>query len=320
MREQLWGYYVVGHLIGAEPAVRASVTGLSGPADSLLYYVRAIYRDQLGHSGSILALMVVGAAVSALVAWLRIGRGRPAQSKDSLAATIDPGLAIWGAVVVIVSLVGPYAVLTAGLQKSYVVANVLLPGVGGILLLCHALLRAILPAVVGEGRARRLILGLAVVAFGYGAVHQIREVMRIPFTADQREAFVERERMIGAITAATVSRRWSAPLLFVDHIGNNDALQLDLTNLERFGRHLGLVPVLTQIFEVEPSVLWPTLSRTHFLILRREPMETGLGYPFDHQMTALHSDLWAFCRVHCDRLGEFDHLGLRLTLFANRNL
>ena len=72
MREQLWGYYVVGHLIGAEPAVRASVTGLSGPADSLLYYVRATYRDQLGRSGSILALMVVGAAVSALVAWLRI--------------------------------------------------------------------------------------------------------------------------------------------------------------------------------------------------------------------------------------------------------
>jgi hypothetical protein len=103
------GYYVGGHLNGAEPAVRAADVGVVDLASNILYYPKSLMDFQIGTVG------VVVIAVTLIVA--SIGKLR------------SPSLAIgnsFDTLVFTVALLVPLVVLTCDYSKSPVVVGIVL--------------------------------------------------------------------------------------------------------------------------------------------------------------------------------------------------
>lgn len=323
---RIWDYYFVGHVFGAEKDVRASMAGFHSQFETLGFYPREFWFTQLGAVASgILTRLALLAAV-AMVAdrvwrlpgrWLGLVMPLPAARPGPLTLSRAPPVA-WALALTLAAVIGPYITLNLDLQKSWVVGNVFIVAAGALVGLSVLTVDTVAHRWLPRSWAAAVTTALGLLVLWNGLAYQ-RSILSQPSEISQRHAdFAERDRILAAISAVATAERPRDPYLFVDHIGELDGLQMELSHLERYGRPLGLRRLLAQIFEVEPATLWSTLPQADFLILRARPVRTAGNFPFDLQMARLNDQLLAFCGEHCRKLGEFYCFDMPLVVYARR--
>ena len=314
---RLWGYYVVGHVTGPEGRIRAIVQGFSSWRDALAFYPNALVYDQLGPvAGRLLVLTAALAIATISVDYLRQRRSR--QFDSTIAPFMFSRSAAWAALVVAASALGPYITLNADVLKSWIVANVFIVPTSGVAVVAFLLVASTLPRIIGSRLAGWAMFGIGALALATGLTVELKALARPTLITEHRADFATREQILALISKTANANRWPSPLLFVDHVGELDGLQMELSHFERYGTDLPIQRVLAQIAEVPPQELWRSLLRADFLILR-DPAATKVGpYPFDAQMARLNAQLQELCRARCHKLASFTYFDTPMTLYERQ--
>lgn len=314
--QPLKNYYVVGHLTGSEASIRLAEQGIHNGWDWLIFYINSAFKDQLGTFSEIVFFALLAAFIGLLAACRYKPEWQtrlPAAKLSSLSPT-----AVWALIVIFASLMGHYIVLTLGIQKSPVVSNVFLVGLSGLLLWLLTAIFMISEAVFGSIRTQKYLtmIGVTLIIGALGG--QAWQLNHSPYKPQYRAAYADRLQMVAAVKQAINDHHLKSPRLFVDHIGDHDAAQLNFTIIEHYQTDPGLLRVLTQIYSVEPQQLWSEIHSTPLLILHTQPNALpSSAFPFDLQMNAFQPELLAYCAKNCRKLYEYNYMGKPLALYLN---
>lgn len=151
-RDAIYGYYMIGHLLGNEKYIRAHELGLHSVAEHLLYYPKSIFEKHVGPMTWLLA--------AALAAWSLLYDRRGIREGLARLRAFEQEFVALGVAILI-----PVAALTANISKS--------PVVGGIVTVPIVLAIVLFGAALWpRGAIRRLSrsrwIGLAPVAVTVG--------------------------------------------------------------------------------------------------------------------------------------------------------
>jgi hypothetical protein len=290
-RSVIWNYYWVGHITGAESAIRDAHLRFK---DSLWCVSHLFFFEQLGEY----FLWIAGVSVGVLLVAALV-RQQPAGPGSSLRPWWVLGA---------IFLLAPGLILTVHKQKSVVVLGALTPGAVVLVLAAWAqLLRrqrtAWLPGA--------LAAGIAAAAGGYFVTCQVGPGDDPQFAADAEKL----NAVVDSIFERSRAARLPHPEIGVDHITEClDARTLCVICYERHGVWLPFLATLpTGIFEEKDSVLLDQLAQSDFVCLTEEgppPL-----YPYDSSMIALRPRCRAWCDEHLRLAERFSLFGRHLALY-----
>jgi hypothetical protein len=300
-REQLWGYYVVGHVTGVEKFIRA------GNGDLTWYYPASLLRDHAGPA--FLKLAGLALLVAAGAAVVRRARGGAAAGPARLG--LAPAFVYLALAVAV-----PLAALTIDLHRSPCAGSVLLPGLLGL----------VLAGVVGlaglhrEGPPRPGLTApltvLAAVAVAAGAWAQFggyaapRRPTACRHEVEQIHALFERMHRCCADYC------WSAPVLSATV--NRDYTQHEAFAAWAYERHGTLrqtgVALGAAIVPLTEEEIRNGAWASDFLVL--VTTAAAPPYPSERCLREALPKLRAYCETELVRQGTFDIEGAEVTLYA----
>ena len=297
-RVNIYNYYWVGHITGAEGAAR--FRGMD------LWHSLQFVFGHLGdmHLGPYFGWTAAG-LTAALLALLAVFPRKPAAGLDR----------DW-LFVALVFLILPALVLSVHPQKSGFVLGVLVPGVLLLVLwLWATLLRRI--DFNGGARWRRFApLGLALAALWAGEHYFVQRLQwqghTDEFLADDRKVKLIADRIFTSARAAGLQN----PVIGVDQVVDfMDAQILQIVCYERKKTWIHFVIQLpNSILEDKDEVMLYRLKLCDFVLLTDEM--PGNGYwPYDKQMRRLYPQLKAWCEGHLHRVGTYSLFGRRMSLY-----
>ena len=297
-RDWIWNYYVIGHFIGPESALRNPHMGLGR---SLAFVSSHLFEEQLGVF--FLVLAAGATVVLAIWSWPRRTGPSSASPDNDGALPLLPGLAF---------LFAPAIALTLHQQKSEVVLGILVPG---FLVLILALWSRLL-ARGGARPARWLTGGIAALAGGFFVFQQ--------FTPAYDENFLRQARLINHIAdeieRKSLAAHLAEPSVAVDQVTDYlDGQVLRVICYERQHRWTPFIMTLpTGIAESDERILLERLRNSDFVFLT-ESGPVG-GWPYDRQMRQLLPETKAWCEEHLRVAERFEIFDRRMVLYQRPNL
>jgi hypothetical protein len=280
----LWHYYVVGHVTGAESAVRKAESGLSGGLDNLAYYPASLLSD---HAGPVF----LWTAVVALVLLALFPRPR---AERALAPPAFPRDSPW---FVALSAAVPLTVLTADAAKSVIV--------GGVL--AHPLLWAVVLAASGLARRARpqALLAVAIGVLAAGAGFQVVRLGGPSPTHLASDARKEVARLHDDVFRVSGERGWRQPHLLADR--KRDYVPATFVAVyERHGVVLDIRhPMGEIVWEPTDREIGEALDRSHLVIVTMEPPPPHWTYPYDRTLAALRPWLLEQCGARMSLVGTY---------------
>jgi hypothetical protein len=296
-REQLWGYYVVGHVTGVEKFIRA------GKGDMTWYYPSSLLADHAGplflKLASLALLVAVGAAV--------VRRVRGGTAAGGARLELAPAFAFLALAVAV-----PLAALTIDMHRSPCAGSVLLPGLLGLVL--AGIVR--LAGLHRDGPPRPWLTALATVAVAVGAWGQLggyaapRRLSLCRHEVEQVHALYEQ------MHRCCEDYSWRAPVLSAT--ANRDYTQHEsfaVWAYERYGtlRQTGVALGAGIVPMTEEEILGRARG-SDFLVL--VATSAPPPYPSDRCLLETLPKLRAYCETELVRQGTFDIEGAEATLYA----
>lgn len=280
----LWNYYVVGHVTGVERAVRQAESGITTSLDALAYYPESLLTHHAGPT--FLWLAVLALVVLAVVR-------RPAAG-----APRDPrGFAPDAPWFVALSLLVPYAVLTADSAKSVVVGGLLAtPLLWGVLLGAAALARAARPAAFAVAAGGVLVGGVA---------FQITHLRGPSTSLFPPEARREVARLHADVARVVRANGWSTTRILADR--KRDYVPATaVAAYEADGTSLDLVyPMGYVVWEPTAQQVDEALAESQIVIVTLEPPPPHWTYPYDRMLAALRPRLLQYCEEGLSFVGSY---------------
>jgi hypothetical protein len=280
----LWNYYVVGHVTGAESAVRKAESGITGNLEALAYYPASL----LSHHAGPLFLWL---AFLALLLLALLPRPRDAQPRD------PRGFAVEAPWFVALSFAVPLAALNADAAKSVVVGGILAaPLLWAVVLAAARLARRARPAAFWVAAVGVLAAGGAFqVARLSGRSSSLfdpaarREVARL----HEDVARVVRERGSGPSHLLADRKRDYVPATWV-------------ATYERHGVALDLrYPMREVVWEPTDRQVDEALERSELVVLTMEAPPAHWVYPYDRKLAALGPRLRQYCERRLSLVGTY---------------
>ncbi len=301
-REWVWNYYVIGHYIGPESAIRNQNFGLQ----KSIAYVFGWLGER--HVGPFFAWFAAAIAIG-LAALRATMRG----TRDTTAGrdTRD------GWIVGSLFLLAPALVLVLHPQKSDVVLGALVPGL-------ITLVVALWATIAGANGARSkfpayaaIALGSVVAAFGYFGARQ-RAVLEDP-------AVVANRRQVNTVAdfvLAEADRAHLAPIrVSVDNI--TDALDAQVLRVVCYERHRVWkdwdMKLPTGITEPEATEVRQRVQGSDFVFLYADEPPPG-PFPYDRKLAQMRPELRRWCESHLRRAKVFVLLGRPVVLYQRREI
>jgi hypothetical protein len=300
-RDVIYGYYIIGHVIGDEKYVRAQLEGLYTVLDHILYYPKSVYGDHLGWPS--LALMSCVFAAAFLLA-------RPWFSYRSILGCLRRyGLDL---VLLFTACLFPLVPLTADIAKSPVVGGIVtVPIVTFVTFLCalfwqlspgaavNDAAEARIPAVKSAAAVRRPLEALRVtvvivaVAIGLGCF-----VARGLMPPD--EAPVADLRRItelnDVIAEYVVQNGLTEPGISVDRDADYINLpSVRLFTVERYHRVVAFVPLFGDIVATPRDMAMDLIKKSDIIVLT-DPARGREGNPFDKKIVEYWDEIDAWTR------------------------
>jgi hypothetical protein len=293
-RSTIINYYVVGHFIGPESALRSPNMGVNR---SVSWIWDQVSQNHLGPTFGWLALLVTTGLIGA---WLsRVGTDHTWRPEATLARA--------GAVPAAAFLFGPALILTLHQQKSEVVLSIMLPG-AILLVLCvwEILTQALSP------RGSAVLAGVAVLFAGISFV-------RMAAKPAHTEEFARSARRVSTfadyIFAHARAAQLPHPRVAVDRV--TDSLDAQVLRVICYERKKVWVPYImtlpTGIAEEREEVLLERLAQSDFVFLTDQGGSTF--WPYDRQMQRLQPALRAWCEAHFKLVERFELFGSEMSLY-----
>lgn len=295
-RQAIHDYYWLGHVSGAERALRDANAGFFSAVPWLL----ARLGELMG-----LPVLLLGLAAATFLWWQR--RGAQAGSNPP-----SPILAHEPWAVVLAFFLAPLAVLAAHTLRAPQPVVVLLPA--GVWLLVLAGWQA--GRLLSPGRRAA---AAAVTLLGAAAILTITLTHSAPAPATVADA-----RRLNALVDYFCFRAQEAGLAtprvaVTRHLEGVDALGLDLLAYERHGRFPHLAQSLpTGLFAAPDTQVAELLASSDFVCLSRST--AAAHWPFDRQMIAALPGMLAWCSTHLQPVADLELAGQTLTIFERRDL
>jgi len=292
-RQAIHDYYLVGHLIGPEKAIRAREAGVLDWIGALEYYPVSLARDHLGAPFGIGCLVMLLAMLAAMVR-----RAAPAGASGRRALLELP--------LVVASIAIPLAILTLDESKS--------PVVGGITCVPVLLLVALAPrwlGLAGPGRGR-LWHGAGAVILLLGVVAQLDGATRRPLVAEGADT---RQWAASAewLCQDALERHLKSPRLFFDTISNPS--EFTAFGYERTGVFTRFQEALDAgIFAFDAAKAMAALPLSDYVILTSGP-KTGV-YPFFESMARAEPGIRAWTREHLIARRRFELGGRSVEIYS----
>lgn len=307
--DYLYNYYVVGHLTGAESAIRDPGMSVS---EKFLFAVSGAFKYQ--------GYLFWGVTVSIpLVSYLflRIA-GDVIADKSPISATWR-SMTNWGATGIIF-FVSPLLVLSLHKQISAIVLSILTPGV---MLFALSFLAPILAAwerkldTIQRSGCVATVLLVAVLGCGNFALR----ILNPPYSS----AFIEESEQLNLVADLihdkVISAGLKEPKIASDQVTDfMDAQIFRVMIYERKKVWLPLVMTLpTGIFEEDSQFLLNRLYQSDFVFLTNSMPNAG-GWPYDKQMRNLYPVLLDYSESHLALVGKFHFYGSEISLYSKPSL
>lgn len=298
-RETVYNYYLIGHLMGPESALRSANMGVYR---SSAWLSGKLLEMHIGAGYWIVSLAAFLAGMIGLALWPR----RP--SEEGFAVTperpsVFPALA-FAAV--------PSTVLILHIQKSEFVLAVILPGVASLV---WWLISAPLRSVRDSARlAIAASVGAVAIATFAGRMSENPHSAR----------FEQAARRVASVSDYIVKRAAQAglasPRVAVDRVTDClDAQVLRVIGYERQHRWIPFIMTLpTGIQEEDPKLYWERLHYSDFVFLTESGNDGA--WPYDHQLARMRPETFAWADENLKRVDELDLEGVKMVLFERRDL
>jgi hypothetical protein len=290
----LWNYYVVGHVTGAESAVRKAESGITGSLEALAYYPTSLLAN---HAGPVFLWTACGA----LVVLALFPRPREERPRDDSGFPLE---APWFAVL---SGLIPLAVLNADAAKSVVVGGILAPPL---------LWAVVLAASSLARRARPEALRVAAAGvLAAGALFQVTHLTgRRPHHLDVA-ARLEVSRLHDDIVRVVRERGLRQPHLLADRKSE----YVPATFVMAYERHGVALDIRSPLWEIvwEPTdaEVAGGLDRSDLLIVTMEPPPAHWTYPFDRTLAAWQPRLLEYGAARMALFGTY-HVPQEIRLYV----
>lgn len=297
----IFGYYVVGHLLGDERFFRAKEQGVNTIIEHLTYYPRSVLFSHLGPWFVVAAIVLaIGAAIGSL------------HSARRREPTADPESLLLEPLLLLGAIVGPTLVLTADISKSPAVGGIV--GVPVVLLLVLLVARVPLSPVRAAAASACSLLVLAL-----GVAHIFAQA------SHHRPEFKQRadlERLVDLslwLMQVAQDNAWRKPLLSVDMISSSlAAAPIAATIFERTGQFINFRLALgNDMMGVERAKALDMISKSDIVILTSNP-KPGI-YPFNRAIAAYWGDLkaWSDQNLILSKVQRFDELDATIYVRPN---
>lgn len=309
-RKALYSYYVVGHLVGNEKAIRATEFGAVGFFNYYFYYPISLYRDHLGTCFIGLALLIV-----AVFVFCRFCGGHRAlpnhperrrELRDSF-------------VLCLIAFVVPLVLFTYDVSKSPVVAGMLVIPVVWLVLLGGLWLSRFGSWRHPTGAAGTVLSATAVLALLVGTWTEFAMNAKKYHTADfdQEQRLLETYDRIGAYCAEV---GWKTPRISVDRdLDYFNGFVVSVMVYERSKLLLSPESKLGEgILEVgrEQALNMISASDIAAITTNSVPSDDASPYPFTKSMIAIKADLLATATASMVPLTKLSFGGRELTIFV----
>jgi len=288
-RHSIYGYYVVGHIIGKEKDIRAAVSGTTELLSSLLFYPKSVIFDHWGVSFLLCAaLALLGGLLGRLFCKpsqpLSAGPTPPSPRDETFFLQI---LFLLGAIV------GPLIVLTTDVAKSNVVGGV----VGGpAALLLVALSHRLAPwrQAPQSNRLARISIATSAVALVLGIGHMFLRASHHEREYADRQTIEQIVTLERWMTKYADERGWTVPKVSFDVISDwLNAGTLAVEGYEKERVLLRFSPMLGgSIFSTDKKEALRLLADSDFFLSTTLPQPP---YPFDNDVVTYQPELkrWA---------------------------
>lgn len=287
-RDWVWNYYVIGHFIGPESALRSPHLGL---VDSLRFVLSNWWSWHAGFAFGGGALAVVAAA------WLTRLLPRTAPAPAAPRDWLGLGALLF---------LAPVLILTVHSQKSEVVLSILSPGA---VLVVLALVRWAAP----PPRLATLLALVTAVAAGAVFLFALRTNVNDPaFAHDARQAAAISDALYDASRRAGLARPRVATDEITDYL---DAQILRVVCYERHGRWVQFEMKLpTGIAAEADEVILGRLRESDFVFLTTRGSRSQ--WPYDDQMRRLQPQLSEVCEREFRRVATYELFGRLVVLYC----
>lgn len=303
-REWVWNYYVIGHYIGPESAIRNQNFGLQ----KSIAFVWGWLGER--HLGSFFAWFC--GAVSVALGLIRLINRRRSESDGR---AIYRGLWIVGAIF----FLAPSIVLILHPQKSEVVLGALVPGAITLVIALWATISGPSPTgrirfAAAQGTIAIASVLVALVYFG-----------RCQRTGFEDPATVANRRQVNTVADFVLTEAQTAHLapirVSVDNI--TDALDAQVLRVVCYERHRVWkdwdMKLPTGITEPDAADVRQRIQDSDFVFLYLDDPEPG-PFPYDRKLAQMRSELRAWCESHLRRAKVFVLLGRAVVLYQRREI
>lgn len=293
-RDWVWNYYVIGHFVGPESALRSPHLGI---IDS----VRFVF----GHWADWHARTSFGLAALGVVFFATSVRLLPRQAPAAPAARSRDWLGL-GALL----FLAPAVVLVFHSQKSEVVLGILSPGA----------VLALLGVVRWAAPHPRALAGAAAAAVLFAGISftlALRAGANDPgFASDARRAATIADQLYEASRRAGLNRPHIATDEITDYL---DAQILRVVCYERHRRWVQFEMKLpTGIAAEADDVIVRRLRESDFVFLTESGSRSQ--WPYDEQMRRLHPQLTEIAAREFQRAADYELFGRKLVLYCRRGI
>jgi len=297
-RVNIYNYYWVGHITGAEGAARLHSMDLA----QALQFVFGNLADL--HLGACFGWTVAGVTIVLVGLWALRRKAGSGLDRDWLFTGL-------------IFLLIPALVLTVHPQKSQLVLGVLVPGVILLVLWAWTQLwqRLDLAGMDPEWRVVPVVLVLGVIASGvcYFVQRQLIQTHTEEFLEGDRQARV----IADYIFRDSRARGIGSPVIGVDQIVDFlDAQILQVVCYERHKVWISFGLQLPQsILTEKDDVIFYRLRLCDYMLVTDSMPGDGF-WPYDHQMRRLFPQVKAWCDEHFRRAGTYTLFQRQMTLYV----
>jgi len=283
-------YYVVGHTVGNEKYLRSEQEGIRTLTEHLLFYPRSILSNHLGPTFLwASAFAIAGGLIARLPDLLKTSIMKVAKPSDETF--------LLQIILLLGSILGPIAVLTADISKSPVVGSIV--GVpAALLVVALAAHAARTPRETEPLPRREFVIACSFAIFALGTWSQVTHLARhLPEYGQRRDLWRLTELNKWLVNYAA-DHNWRTPAISFDVISvqlNSGAITA--TGFERSGELIEFHPLLGGgIMGVDRQEALSLLENSDFVILTTLP-KTGV-FPFYESIAHYWDDLRAWANKH----------------------
>ncbi|HLB55912.1 MAG TPA: hypothetical protein VJK30_01080 [Coxiellaceae bacterium] len=295
-RIALYNYYVVGHITGKEKYIRAALSGTTSTWASLTYYPRTLCNYNFSFR-AIICYAVLFLAIFVL-------RFIQKQNSDSHRLSNNPIHKPITFYFLLVSILFPMIALTADMQKSFLVASVLITPILWILILIFSRMSEKLSASVKQ----RALPILATVIVLFACVYQIHAYCsRSKLSPERKYALNQLTKMYLQVGDYAVAHHWSQVKLSVDQVDdrltNGDLIVIYYEKrkiLLNVGTNLG-----GSIFAVDKKQALQELNASNVVIFDLNHNPGNIGFPLNASVDKLKPILIPYLYSHFHLLKKY---------------